>query len=284
MDLYKFCQREGTPEQARQAVFTLAALANKDINTNLKEQQIFFAPLLKSLTSSSNLNLSGNDEKNENLISVFSALTALVECAPMLFMNNEKNDRGKRAIRFALDCVLLGKNQTGTDSSREHEGDSMEVDSPPKRRNSKKHKDEINLSVSCRLVVAVIDFLVCHIRFSILQSRKKMNTTKNSIISLPSNEHIATIFDVLINLINDKGLFSANHNLQNCSTSHERSSLRKCASVSLLRLCDGSLNIESRFLSQKNWHLLSKAFVDEESQVRGTFCLMYAFAFYPRQI
>jgi hypothetical protein len=59
-ELYKLCAKDGTPDQVKHAVYTLAALANKDIKTNLDEQRKTFEPLLKTLSSSSNLHASND--------------------------------------------------------------------------------------------------------------------------------------------------------------------------------------------------------------------------------
>lgn len=133
----------------------------------------------------------------------------------------------------------------------------------------KKRKEGINLSISCRMIVATIEFVVSQIRFSFLQARKSLEKIRTGQLRLPSSEHISSIFELLVNLIKDDGLFPSKENLQDFYGSNERASLRKCAAVSLLRLCDGSINIESKYLSSKYWHILSKIFVDEEFQVRG---------------
>ena len=101
-ELYKLCAKDGTPDQVKHAVYTLAALANKDIKTNLDEQRKTFEPLLKTLSSSSNLNASNDSSRNESVTNSLATLTALVESAPMLFMSPNKNDRGIKAINFAL--------------------------------------------------------------------------------------------------------------------------------------------------------------------------------------
>ena len=258
----------------------MAALVNNNSDNNLHEQQKAFAPLLKSLTSPSSLLLSIDRKKNEKVISVLMTLTALVESAPALFMSTEKNDRGRKAICFALNSVLLGRgnDETGRDdSSLKNDGEDVKVTGSA-RRKSRKRKDadsKDTLSIPCRRAIAAIDFLVSHIRFTILHSRKLHTKDDKSKLSLPSREHISAVFDVLVNLIQDDGYLPSNKDRQECKVYHERASIRKSAAVSLLRLCDGSLNIENKFFSPKYWHIFSKAFVDDDLQVRGMMVLFF---------
>jgi hypothetical protein len=268
-ELYKLCAKDGTPDQVKHAVYTLAALANKDIETNLDEQRKTFEPLLKTLSSSSNLRASNDSSKNESVINSLATLTALVESAPMLFMSPNENDRGIKAINFAL-SMLLEKDRDEQENEESLDIDDEDLnEASPSKTQPKKRKEGINLSISCRMIVAAIEFVVCQIRYSFLQARKSLDKVRTGQLRLPSSEHISSIFELLVNLIKDDGLFPSKENLQDFSGSNERASLRKCAAVSLLRLCDGSINIESKYLSSKYWHILSKIFVDEEFQVRG---------------
>ena len=249
----------------------MVALINSDDKNKVQEQEKAFVPLLKVLTAPSSMCLSSHGKINEKVINVLATLTALVESVPTLFMNQGKNDRGRKAVHFALEHVLLGlEKDEEHNESKENSEEETEVTSPPKRK-MKRQIDVDDLSLTCQRAIAAIDFLVCHIRSTLLLSRKSPSKEKKKQQHfVPTDEHISSVFEILINLVRDGGVLPSIRDRHECNMFSDRGALRKCAAVSLLRLCDGSLNIESKYLTPKYWHILSKAFVDEEYQVRGT--------------
>lgn len=261
------CTSDGTPEQARHAVFTMAALVNEGNKNKVQEQEKSFTPLLKTLTSSSSMCLSIEGENNEKIINVLTTLTALVETVPTMFMRSEKSDRGGKSVRFALETVLLGhgREKGGNDDEPLSDDEKMEESTPLKRKKNRR-KGPAHLSLTCQRAIAAVDFLVCHIRSTLLLSR---TLDKKSKYEAPSEDHISAVFDLLVNLLRDGGYLPASNDRQECSNFHERATLRKSAAIGLLRLCDGSLNLENKFLTPTYWHILSKTFLDEDHEVRG---------------
>jgi len=314
-ELIRLCTKDGTPEQARHAVFTLAALTKKDANqidsgvVDEKEKEIF-TQVLKSLTSPSRLSISTNSKDNSKLVCALTTLTAIVECAPSIFCNGTRHER---AIRFTLETVLLGRGHTD-DASEEHRSDSETLDiedevnksasgddSNPRvsssgRRsstnglgNSGNTMNDIPmiLSVSCRRACAAMDFLVGHIRSTIIYSNQSKsrqgekdkslsvvgNSTKATCkatgdIKLPTSQHILSVFNILVNIIQDSGLPPSSRDRRECKGTKERAALRERATLNLLRLCDARLKLESKYLTPKMWHILGGCFLDEEKSVR----------------
>jgi hypothetical protein len=277
--MYKLCTKDGTPEQSRNAVVTMAALVNSGGDKDkIKEQQKAFEPLLKTLTASSSMCLATDGKSNKKIVNVFTTLTAMAESVPMLFMNPVKNDRANKAVRFALESILLGKDgEDEIDEPTENDDDITEGVSPAKRR-AKRRKDQDTLSLTCQRAIAAIEFLVCYIRSTLLFARKLPAKDRKDHISIPTDNCISSVFDILVNLVRDGGLLPSIRGRLNCNAFPERAALRKSAAVSLLRLCDGSLNIESKYLSPKYWHILSRSFLDQNYEVRGTsiFLLFYS--------
>ena len=265
-ELYRLCTKDGTPEQAKNAIVTMAALVEKQ-NIDQDSQMKEFTPLLKALTASSSMCLSVDGVDNEKIVNVMKTLTAMVESVPALFMGTSDKDNGYRAIQFALNEIILGKSE-----QEEKENDESSANGKagtPARRKSARRKDSKVLSLACQRTIAAIEFLVSHIRSTILYSRKSGKHQSKPAREFPSDEHISAVFEVLVNLIRDGGYLPSCQSQYVKDINKERSSLRKSAALSLLKLCDGSLNIESKFFSSKYWLIFSRAFVDENYEVRG---------------
>ena len=76
----QLCTEEGTPEQARNAVFTLFKMADGDDTKGARDK--IAGSLIRSLTSASNLSLGEDGEDSLRLVRVFASLAALTECSP----------------------------------------------------------------------------------------------------------------------------------------------------------------------------------------------------------
>jgi hypothetical protein len=269
-ELMLLCTRDGTPEQARNAVYTLAQLLRKE-----SDDTKGFEPLLKALTSTTRMTVSGKE--SVKLVSVLSALAAFTDCAPALFEGTEK---GNKAINFALECVLMGRRQDGGDEGY----DSADVDgetrtpSPSSRKNSLSSTrkrpvqetpelggsllEDESLSTSCRRLCAAIEFLVSYVRSTTLQ-RKEQKITKPTTNELPSQ-----LFALLTQIIQDHGLPTSNRDRRSCKSRQDRAALRQCASMHILRLCDSRLGLEKSLLTPGMWRTLGSALLDEELAVR----------------
>ena len=204
------CTRDGTPEQARNAVHAISSLINPpsqpgaDIDSRVRKEKREFEPLLKALVSPSRLAIpddNANLNKRSRIVSVLSAIAAVAECAPYAF-NSPVDGRtelgwGERAVEFALYSVLLGKDITSLNDSDgvkddDSESDS-EVGSPTKsyrlsqgRGNkgtigSSKSQHKKNVSIYCQMMCAAIEVLVAHIRSTIL--RLKSDGSHSKLIS-----------------------------------------------------------------------------------------------------
>jgi hypothetical protein len=285
--LLNLCTRDGTPEQAKHAVYTMAALLSTE-NDTIDETAVY-EPVLKALTSPSRMRVTS--DKNSRVVSVLAALSALADSAPTLFASG----MGSKAVRFALESVLLGRRHShdgddgdeGSDSEEEPivEGrsptskKSAAAKSPPKspggrkpagssknitpsgKRNSLEDQD---LSMPCRRLCAAIEFLATYIRAAIIrQFAKKCESS-----SLPSSELISQIFGILSQILHDKGLPPSNRDRRFCKSRQDRAALRECAAIHLFRLCYARLQLEQKYLSAGMWHNLSSILLDEERAVR----------------
>lgn len=291
--LLNLCCRDGTPEQARHAVSTMAALLQHGSLT--QEQTDVFSPLLKSLASPSRLSISPNN-KSTKIVSVLVALAELAECAPKVLASA----RGKKAVQFALEMVLLGRGhendetKDGAGSDEENTNPNESVETPQRRRRKtnkrqsrdRKHSspgrnesifEDANLSVSCRTLCAAIEFLVSYVRSSILASRASPRLSTSSQDSSDSNpstplqppsDLIESLFDILSRILRDDGMPPSSHDRKECRLRQERAALRQSAAIHLLRLCDSRLGLERSHLTPARWHNLSTAFLDDERVVR----------------
>ena len=266
--LLNMCTRDGTPEQAQHAVQTIVALL-LDKDADEQDQKEAFAPLLKALTSPSKLSLASESSK---VIGALAALSALAERMPSLF---ERTGRGAKAIRFALETVLLGRRDSfdNTGSDEEEDDESAGGDSPKsakKRRKSnqspgmKNSLEDEQLSIACRRACAAIEFLVTHIRSALISKRVQKAETE-----IPSSEHIEQVFSVLHRILQDQGLPPCSSDRLDCRSRQDRAALRECVSVQLFRLCDTRLQLVDSHLTNAMWHTLSASLLDEEKRVRG---------------
>lgn len=296
--LLNLCTRDGTPEQARDAVYTMAALLNpsKDATPGSKEHEILtwdeqhhtFGSLLKSLTSPSRMRL-GTGCDNFKIISILTALAALAECAPALFCKDVHSvgKGGDKAIKFALEACLLGRGPSTDEKESEASDEEMSVgecakDKTPNSAKSKsrqsrksgassKHMtpdgtksavEDETLSLACRRVCAAIEFLVSYIRHA------GKSDSKIQVTSKAPAERAEQVFGILCQIIEDGGLPPATRDRRDCEARQDRAALRKCAAIHLLRLCDSRTRLEATYLTHARWHVLAGSLLDEEKSVR----------------
>jgi hypothetical protein len=117
-------------------------------------------------------------------------------------------------------------------------------------------------------VCAAIDFLVSHVRSSVLESKRNPSSSIRPLTSSPPAEQVHQLLELMAKIIHDKGLPPSNRDRRACKSRQDRAALRHCAAVHLLRLCDSRLGLEKEFLTPGMWHTLSEAFLDEERVVR----------------
>ena len=293
--MLQLCTRDGTPEQARNAVQTLARLWNPsyELATGADEN---FKQLLQTLTSASRLKISGEKKDAGKLMSVLSALASLSECAPLVVSSSS---RSNKAVKFALERVLLGRDAT---EDAENDSDDDDSDSDDEDLNSAhpsstvkkgrlsgsstntKHAtpdakssllEDESLSVACRRICAAIEYLVSHIR-SIHLLQKRTNSSHSGEIALPQKEQVQRVFQLLIQMIEDQGYPPSSRDRKSCKSRQDRAALRQCAAVSLLRLCDPCLDLHKDFLTKHMWVSLGKTFLDEERATRDAVVTEYA--------
>ncbi len=277
-DLLRFC-RDGTPEQARHAVKILISITSVDAAGDRETLD----SLLASLASPSILSVSTGGER---LVTILAALSELSEAAP----ETVSSEKGQKAVRFAFESVLLGRGQPSdemdaSDVENDDENDNKQSKlgnstTPQGKRNAKrKHLspgvstdllDDINLSQTCRKLCAAIGFLTSFARSTIFASMKLRSHTSSDVhLKHPSSmEMIEKLFDTLSNIVRDEGMPPSSHDRKECSLRQDRSALRQCAAINLLRLCDARLSLDHRFLTPARWHILAGAFLDDERVVR----------------
>jgi len=281
--LHRTCTREGTPEQARNAVYAIAAMMNPrskpitDLSVRARKEKNEFEPILKALVNPSRLSIPDDDanpKTKDRIISVLTAITAIAECAPYAFNASGEGNKlgcGERAIKFALDSTLLGRN-TRLDASRDDGDDSedsdIDEDSPEKSGRKKANKGKKNgVSVHCQMMCEAIELLVTHIRSTVVSSRR---TAKHAELDPPSSTHIAEVFSTLAKILEDGGVPPSSVNGRYCKTSQDRAALRRSSAINLLRLCDSGLKLEDTYLTSRMWHVLSNVLLDEEASVRDS--------------
>ena len=283
----QLCTEEGTPEQARNAVFTLFKMADGDDTKGARDK--IAGSLIRSLTSASNLSLGEDGEDSLRLVRVFASLAALTECSP----HTLSSSNGRKAVKFGLEMVLLDRK--AAESSTDGSEDAEDEEKPSKLSRSRRSKtptkrqtrspsqgrrnatpaskgsplDDPNLTVVCRRICSAIEFLVSFVRFTniaqkISQSRQK----QASQISLPDDDVVETLFTILGQIITDQGLAPSNRDRKSCRSRSDRAALRRYAGISLLRLSDPRLRYEKLLLTQALWHTLGETFLDEERVVR----------------
>ena len=277
--LVALCQN-GTPEQARHAVATMASLLKpKDEETLTQGQTDAFLPLLQTLATPSRLSVSSTGSSTK-LVCVLVALAELADHAPKVF---ESSTRGSAALKFALEKVLMGRAHASKDneeSESDPDDDDAETKVSSKRGRTNKKTSNVashlsasagtkslvekeNLSLSCRTLCAAIEFLSTFIRSTVFTAKKT-----RSILSKSSLDLIGQVFHILSQLLRDKGLPPSSRDRKLCSLGQDKAALRQCAAINLFRLCDTRLGLDQRFLSTERWHYLASVFLDEDLVVR----------------
>lgn len=266
-DLLRLCTGDGTPTQARHAVYTLSRLEESQHDMAVSPPSN--NPMSRLVNKvASPLRLSATNEKQ---ISLLSALTALADCAPDLLASQA---RGKKALIYALEDILMGRRGQDDDLPSDDDEDDEKPKSKRGRRSKSRHgtpkaqnvlEDE-SLSTPCRRLCAAIAFLVSHIRATFLQHEPRSPQVQEAL----SKEQIVQVFKLLVQILRDKGLPPNDRDRKQCDSRQERSALRRTAGVHLLRLCDPRLGLEKLCLSTAMWHTLGESFLDEEKVVRET--------------
>ena len=278
--LLRMCTRDGNAEQAQYAVYTLSQLAKKDEDPAAREKAIF-EPLLRSLTSPSRLTIDGKGGRtgdSKKIIQILGALNAIAEFAPSTFCT--ANGRGDKAVKFALESILLGRSsdsdggdESGSsdeenESSDDEDGeDSVSTSKSKKRlsqgrrRSSSTSKRSTNsatgVSGAASRAAIAMKLLATHIRSTILANKKIQNV-----------DHIKSVFTVLEQVLRDSGLPPSSRDRRECKSPLDRATLRQSAATSILQLCDPALRLEDDYLPNSCWQLLGSVFTDEEQSVR----------------
>jgi hypothetical protein len=238
LQLKNVCIKDGTPAEARNAVYTLA-------HTVFPTDPTCAPQLLKELTGGE--------------VRVLTALAALAERVPSLL----DTPRGAKAITFVLESVLLGRGE---------EEDTFQTPAS-KRKAARKHEtpkanasllEDDSLSNPCRRLCAAMEFLVSYIRAASFEALVNKQQPK-----LDASK-ITLVFETLIQILGDKGLPPSERDRLRCRTRQDRAALRRCACVHILRLCDPRLGLEKKYLTPTMWHTLSESLLDDERAVRET--------------
>jgi hypothetical protein len=278
--LVNLCIKDGSIEQAKNAITTLASLFENDP----KKRDEVFKPIVENLTSSSRLTLVSGNNVNTKVINIVETLTALVERVPSLFscVSGVKG-YGNKVVRFTLETVLLGRGHRNSDEAEPDVskivGDELSVSldsrkshSKPKR-NRKSSEIDQNISLACQRVQVAINFLVTHIRSTIMASKLRCENdrvqTMGEKCAAPPDEHISVIFDVLISILVDDGAPPSTIDREDCTEEDEKAALRRCATINILRLCDSQLGLDKKFFTHSMWHILGNSFLDRYESVRG---------------
>lgn len=288
--LLRLCTRDGTPEQARNSVYTISSMIKpkSDVGVSIasyvRKETKEFEPLLKALVNPSRLFIpddNTNPKSRRRIVSILSAIAAIAECAPYAFNNSGEGNGlgwGARSIEFALDRVLLGK--SGSLNSSADGEDSSDSDdeslSPTVRRKSLKGAKSKGsnstktgeVSVHCEMLCGAIEVIVSHIRSTVVNSRRKSSENGESMVNAPSPDHVTKVFTTLTKIIEDGGIPPSSVNGRYCKTVKDQAFLRRCAAVNLLRLCDPNLQLEATYLTPRMWHIQSSALLDKDAAVR----------------
>lgn len=282
--LVQLCTRDGTPEQARNAVYTLYQIYSEKKETE-EQSENPLQTILKTLTSSARLTVSfGKD--SAKTVSALAALSAIAECAPGMF---SESDRAMKAIKFSLEIVLMGRSgsEDAENSETNDQSDSEDQPlslSPQRNRTSLEGRqshgtfsqespegkpsllDDETLSAQCRRLCATIDLLTSYIRSNLFNCQEE-NT---ELLSKPSDDMVKRVFEIFSQVIRDHGLPPSTRDRRFCKSRQDRAALRQSAAIHLMRLCDARLGLERRFLSPVMWETLGHVFLDEERVVRGS--------------
>ena len=290
--LLRLCTRDGTPEQARNSVYTISSMikpksdAGGSITSYVHKEMKEFEPLLKALVNPSRLCIpddSTNPKSRRRIVSILSAIAAISECAPYAFnKSGEGNGQGwgARSIEFALDRVLLGKSGSlnssveGDDSS-DSDDESLSPTNSRRASNNAKGKGSHSMktgevSVHCEMLCGAIEVIVSHIRSTVVHSRRNSSDGGEPMIKAPAPDHITKVFTTLTKIIEDGGIPPSSVNGRYCKTVKDQAFLRRSAAVNLLRLCDSNLQLEATYLTPRMWHILSSALLDKDTSVRAS--------------
>ncbi|KAL3823061.1 hypothetical protein ACHAXA_011113 [Cyclostephanos tholiformis] len=287
--LVRLCTHDGTPEQARNSVYTISSMikpqseSGGSIASRASREKIEFEPLLKALVNPCRLMIpedNTNHKARERVVSILSAIAAIAECAPYAFNEcgeGHKLGWGKRALAFALDRVLLGKSarlNASVDEEENSDSDSDEESSPGHRsstnlkgREPQSKKAKV-VSVHCQMLCSAMEVLVSHIRSTVVNSRYNLSESGAPTLKAPSPDHITEVFTTLTKFIEDGIPSSAKGRY--CKTAKDQAELRRSAAVNLLRLCDANLQLETKYLTPRMWHILSSALVDEDKSISSS--------------
>lgn len=290
-DLHKklvaLCQN-GTPAQARHAVATMASLLMpKNGGALTQEQTDTFLPLLQTLATPSRLSIESTGSSTR-LVCVLAALAELVEHAPKVF---ESSTRGTKALKFALEMVLMGRAHVTSNNDDDDDDDSdsnsssgsddemQETKTAKRGRTGRKSNDSVshlnpsagnqspledeNLSVSCRTLCAAMEFLATFIRSSVFTAKKT-----RSVLPQTSIDVIGQFFHILSQILQDQGLPPSSRDRKLCSLRQDRAALRQCAAINTFRLCDTRLGLDQKYLTTERWHYLASVLLDDERVVR----------------
>jgi hypothetical protein len=287
-ELMQLCTRDGSPEQARNAVYALARLAQRSSELSTASSlSEYLAPILQSLTISSTFKLSNDAKEGLQVIRALSSLSALVDCCPSVLATSKQ---GQYIFSFVLEVVLLGKEKTkrkvdsDDDDASNSDNESLDqstsrkhqrsTSSPRKKNMTPNFKGSLleseTVSVPGRQLCAAVDFLVSYIRATtllhVVQTSSKGKDGEET--SAPPTNQMQLLFQSLVRVLQNQGLPLSARDQKCCSTRQDRAALRQCAAVSLLRLCDTRLGLEQEMLTKSMWHTLAMALLDEEKAVR----------------
>jgi len=276
--LFDLCSVDGTPEQARHAVGTIANLYGiKDIGSLSQEQNDAFSELLENLTAPSKLDFSDNSDPR--LITILVALAELSVHAPEVF----NSTKGRQSIQFAVDLILLARSNSRRGDQIDT-SDDVDTSQPTQSYRSRRHRkltsqqmeaklsnasptdsiiDDSSRSVSCRTYCAAIQFVTSFIRANCLSLQDPPQDSPK--VHIP--DLVEQIFDLLTRIILDHGL-SKLHKSKLSMEAEERGALKQCASLCLLRLCDPRLRLDRRHLTTERWHILAGTFLEDERDAR----------------
>jgi hypothetical protein len=154
---------------------------------------------------------STNPKTKGRIVSILSAIAAIAECAPYAFNESGEGHKfglGVRALAFALDRVLLGKNVRLNALVDEDENSDSNNDkdlSPDKcHRSTKNFKGRVpnskkanEVSVHCQMLCGAMEVLVSHIRSTIVNSPHKLSESGAPKLKAPSPDHITEVFATL---------------------------------------------------------------------------------------
>ncbi|GMH77710.1 hypothetical protein TrLO_g15830, partial [Triparma laevis f. longispina] len=254
-ELLRLCVKDGTPEQARDAVHVMAALVAKGDKAELSA----FSPLLKALTAPQRLALN-----NERCVAILAALAALAATAPLAFEGGgggSSEGRGVKAVRFALESVLLGKRGASILATDDAD-DDMDEEAPAK---SAKDKAAMEKKLASARIVSAIELLVAHVRSLPKYNKKKDSAITSDDVSAPA--HTKVVFSTLVRILEDDGLPPSTRDRKICTDAKSKAAIRRAAGIGLIQLCDPASGRDC-FLDVKGWHTLSIAFTDSNSGVR----------------